>query len=376
MGCPTLLSEPVHFIVPHPGGYSGISRYCTELRSRLSQRLSLRACTFRVLPWAQKLTFLEHLPFGVMPDEGRGTYHFTRIMGCALMLWRPLRPAVATVHDLGPLLWSAEYQAGGVLTQALFRLSLLGLKRMDRIVSDSHATAQSLVDVLAIPSERIAVVHLGVDHQLFRPVTGALQRLEWDYGILEEPGVFRVLYVGSEAPRKNLGTLLQALALLRHRGIAARLIKAGGPGHPRHRARFLAQAARLGLDDWLTIVGEVPESDLSLLYSAADVFVLPSHIEGFGLPLLEAMACGVPVVCSDAGALPEVAGDAALLVPSDHAARLADAIAAVLEDASLRDRLVQKGLQRCQQFTWAKTAEQTLKVYQELTESGGGQVVY
>ncbi len=366
-----MLSEPVHFIAPRTVGYSGISRYCAEVRSRLSQRLSLRECSFRVLPWAHKLTFLEHLPLGVIPDERRGTYHFTRIMGCALMLWRPLRPAVATVHDLGPLLWPAEYRGGGVLTQVLFRLSLLGLKRMDRIVADSQATAQSLVHLLKVPSQHIAVVHLGVDRQLFRPVTGALQKLERDYGIPKETGVFRVLYVGSEAPRKNLGTLLQALALLRQRGIAVRLIKVGRPGHPRQRARFLEQAARLGLDEWLTIVGEVPESDLPLLYSAADVLALPSHVEGFGLPLLEAMACGVPVVCSDVGALPEVAGDAALLVRPDHAAGLADAIAAVLENASLRERLVQKGLQRCQRFTWAETAEQTLRVYKGLKECDG-----
>ncbi len=303
---------------------------------------------------------------GVTPDEGRGTYHFTRIMGCALMLWRPLRPAVATVHDLGPLLWPPETQACSVLTQALFRLSLLGLRRMDRIVADSQFTAQSVIDLLAIPSERIAVVHLGVDLQLFRPVRVASQKLECEYGIPEEKEAFRVLYVGSEAPRKNLGMLLQALARLRRRGIATRLIKAGGPGHPSYRACFLKQAAHLGLDEWLTVVGEVPDADLSLLYSAADVLVLPSHVEGFGLPLLEAMACGVPVVCSDAGALPEVAGDAALVLRLDHAGVLADAIAEVLEDASLQDRLVQEGLRRCQQFTWAHTAEQTARVYAEL----------
>jgi glycosyltransferase involved in cell wall biosynthesis len=257
-----------------------------------------------------------------------------------------------------------------MLTQALFRLSLLGLKRMDRIVVGSQATAQSLIDLLGVTGERITVTHLGVDRQLFRPVSAAFQTIECDYGIPEEAGVFRILHVGSEAPRKNLSTLLEALALLRQRGMATRLIRAGGPGHPRYRAHFLKQTARLDLDERLTVVGEVPDSDLPLLYSAADVFVLPSHVEGFGLPLLEAMACGVPVVCSDAGALPEVAGDAALLVRPDHARGLADAIATVLEDAGLRDRLVQRGLLRCRQFTWAQTADQTAGVYERLMEPG------
>ena len=371
-----MLIEPVHFVAPRASDYGGISRYCTELRSRLSQRLDLRECTFRVLSVAQELAFLEHLPLGVTPDGGRGVYHFTRIMGCALMLWRPLRPAVATVHDLGPLLWPPESQAGSMLTRVLFRLSLLGLKRMERIVADSQATAQSLIDLLEIPSERISVVHLGVDRQLFRPVPGAIRMVQSEYGIPEEAGVFRVLYVGSEAPRKNLSTLLEALALLGKRGMAIRLIKAGGPGHSRHRVRLLEQAARLGLEERLTIVGEMPDSDLSFLYSAADVFVLPSHVEGFGLPVLEAMACGVPVVCSNVGALPEVAGDAALLVHPDCAGGLAGAVATVLEDTALRDRLVQKGLQRCQQFTWARTADQTAGVYQRLMESSDGLVTW
>jgi glycosyltransferase involved in cell wall biosynthesis len=302
----------------------------------------------------------------VEPDEGGGIYHFTRIMGCSLMLWRPVGPAVATVHDLGPLLWPPEREAGNILDLFLFHLSLLGLKRMDRIVADSHATAQSLIDLLGIPDERIVVVHLGVDRGLLNRVSEARVALEEKYSILGQAGVFNLLYVGSEAPRKNLATLLEALSKLKRSGIAARLIKVGDASHPRYRAVFLEQISRLGLDESVIIVGEVSDVDLPLLYSSADVFVLPSHVEGFGLPVLEAMACGTPVVCSNAGALPEVAGDAALLVSPDNVEGLANAIAVVLEDASLREQLVEKGLERSQRFTWTETVERTRMVYEEV----------
>jgi len=353
----------INLIAGATGSASGISRYCQELYKGLQGRAPVRLCSFRSPPLANRLTFLEHLPVGVEPDEGGGIYHFTRIMGCALMLWRPLHPAVATVHDLGPLVWPPERQATDALGWMLFRLSLLGLKRMDRIVAVSQFTANCLVDLLGIPRERIAVVYEGVDGQLFRPTPGARETLQARYGIPDATGLCNLLYVGSEAPRKNLGTLLEALALLRAGGAPARLIKVGHAGSARHRAAFEAQIARLGLAGNVVIVDQAPDADLPVFYSAADVYVQPSYVEGFGLPVLEAMACGTPVVCSNAGALPEVAGEAGLLVEPGDARALAETVAAVLGNANLRQQMMEKGLARSAQFTWEETVFQTMRVY-------------
>ncbi|MBN1954934.1 MAG: glycosyltransferase family 4 protein [Anaerolineae bacterium] len=357
--------EPVHLIAEGIGPHSGISRYAGELYRRLQQQADVRLCSFRPPPLAGRFTFLEHLPLGVAPDSGRGVYHFTRIMGCALMLWRPVRPAVATVHDLGPLVWPPEAAKSPLLDRALFRLSLEGLKRMDRLIAVSEATAQSMEEQLAIPRARIDVVPEGVDPDRFQRVPQDGTLLAERYGLPDWPDGSTLLHVGGEAPRKNLAVLLQALTLLKRDGLPARLVKVGGSQLDHHR-QFVADIVRLGLEADVVLVGPVPDNDLPLFYSAADVLLLPSYVEGFGLPVLEAMACGTPVVCSTAGSLPEVAGDAALLVPPDDAAGLADAIATVLQQADVRQRLAEKGLARCRQFSWQRTAAETMAVYQKL----------
>ena len=354
---------PVHLITGTMGQHGGISRYCQELYRGLQGQVPVQLCSFRVPPLTRRLTFFEHLPLGITPDEGRGVYHFTRIMGCSLMLWRPVRPAVATVHDLGPLVWPQEYRETSLLARSFFRLSLLGLKRMDWIIADSLATSRSLTTLLGFPSDRLAVVPLGVDNRFFCPVPRARKVLESAFGIPDRDGAFNILYVGTEAPRKNLGTLLKALAILKQAGSPVRLIKVGGAGQPRYRAAFQQQVEALGLSECVVLVGEVAEADLPLFYSAADAFVLPSYVEGFGLPVLEAMACGTPVVCSNAGALAEVVGGAGVLVEPGDARGFAAEIAALLRDAHFRERLAEMGLQRSQRFSWGQMAEETLAVY-------------
>jgi glycosyltransferase involved in cell wall biosynthesis len=362
---PASQSQPVHLIVGNISRHSGISRYARELYRGLNGRIAVHFCSFRAPPLARRLTFLEHVPLGVEPDHRKGVYHFTRIMGCSLMLWRPVHPAVATVHDLGPLVWPSERPAR-VVDRTLLRLSLLGLRRMDRIVAVSHATARSLVERFGLPGERVRVVHEGVDRQHFQHQPDARRALSERFGVPQSPGVGHLLFVGNEAPRKNLGTLLKALAVLKERGLQVRLIKVGAAGHPRYRSAFLGQIRALGLLEDVLIVGEVAEADLPLFYGVADALILPSYVEGFGLPVLEAMACGTPVVCANAGAMPEVVGDAGILVGPQDPRGLAAAIACLLEDSTLHDRLVEAGLQRCQRFSWERTVEETMTVYDEL----------
>jgi glycosyltransferase involved in cell wall biosynthesis len=287
-------------------------------------------------------------------------------MGCAQMLWRPLRPAIATVHDLGALVCREDQLLFDRLGRWILDLNLSGLKRMDRLVADSHFTARGLIDVLDVPHSRVRVVHLGVDGGQFHPVPDARGLVTLKYNVPTARNTYNLLYVGNEQPRKNLGVLLEALACLKARGVPFRLIKVGGAGGDRWRAQFLAGARRLGVEDQVLLVGRVPEADLPAFYSAADLYVTSSLLEGFGLPVLEAMACGAPVVCSRAGSLPEIAEDVALFVDPRDPHALAAAIDRVLNDGALRREMGVRGITRARQFPWEKSVDKILQTYREL----------
>jgi glycosyltransferase involved in cell wall biosynthesis len=176
-----------------------------------------------------------------------------------------------------------------------------------------------------------------------------------------EPGPPEILYVGRFDPYKELVTLVEAFAQLRNAGLRARLRVIGPPDdrypEPHERARAL------GLDDVISWSGYLSDEELRAAYQRASVFVLPSSYEGFGLPVLEAMACGTPVVCSNATSLPEVAGDAALLVEPGRAEPLAEAIRRVLTDQTLAEDLRKRGLHQARAFTWKRAAQETVEVY-------------
>ena len=173
-----------------------------------------------------------------------------------------------------------------------------------------------------------------------------------------------ILYVGTLEPRKNLNTLLEAYAVLRHSLPEVGLVIAGGKGWLYES--FFARLRTLDLEPHVTLTGFVPEADLPALINCAEVFAYPSVFEGFGLPPLEAMACGMPVVVSNASSLPEVVGEAGLsLAPRDISAWV-EALSGVLLNPALRADLRARGLQRAAQFTWQAAARQTLALYQDL----------
>jgi alpha-1,3-rhamnosyl/mannosyltransferase len=173
-----------------------------------------------------------------------------------------------------------------------------------------------------------------------------------------------ILYLGSNKPHKNLVRLVEAWAVLQPQPlplVVAGFWDARYPGPRQH-------AEELGIEEviWL---GPVPEQDLPALYTGATLFVFPSLYEGFGLPVLEAMACGTPVACSDSSSLPEVAGDAAILFDSTDVGDMAEAIGLLLGNPDLRQRLAKAGLQRAKRFSWQRTAKETLEVYRHVLDS-------
>jgi glycosyltransferase involved in cell wall biosynthesis/ubiquinone/menaquinone biosynthesis C-methylase UbiE len=267
---------------------------------------------------------------------------------------------VVTIHDISFLLQPQFHTEGnrlhclqGTLNAALYA---------DRIIAVSMQTKKDLVDYFCIPEERIRVIH-----EAPRKVYYPERNVEVIRGALERLGIFHnfILFVGSLEPRKNLKTLLQAYVryVQRHSGQEL-LVVAGGYGWLNDD---IAQVpAELGIADRVKFLGYVKEADLRVLYSSAKLLVYPSIYEGFGLPPLEAMACGAPVITSNTSALPEVVGDAAILIDPHNSEELCQMMQRVLCNDELRLRMRQRSLARAQLFSWERTAAETLAVYQEL----------
>jgi len=277
-------------------------------------------------------------------------------------------PYIITVHDLIRY-FDLEAEEEEILIRRPNRrdrfylnLDYEGIRKATQIIAVSQATKNDIMDCLNIPEEQISVVYQGIDHELFRPVSRS---------IYDEP---YILFVGSEQPRKNLAGLLQAFSQLKaeSRFKELKLVKVGTAGgrDEYFRNQTMEVVEALGLANEVIFTSFVPEKDLPAYYSEAALFVLPSLYEGFGFPILEAMACGCPVVASNSSSLPEVVGNAGIMVNTDDADSLAEAMRQVLTDNELRDEMVRKGLEWSKQFSWEKTAEQTLEVYRRVADGG------
>lgn len=268
-------------------------------------------------------------------------------------------PVVVSVHDLAlvrfPELGSVHLRG----VPARTRRAVAGARL---VLGSSEATRRDLIELLQVPAERIRVVYLGCD-AVFRPLPGDSARLHVrERYALDAP---YLLHVGTLEPRKNLACLIGAYARLRAaRGDAPLLLLVGERGW-QYEALFRRVEA-LALREHVRFAERVPTADLPALYGAATAFVYPSLYEGFGLPPLEAMACGTPVVCSNTAALPEVTGDAALLVDPHDESALAAAMQRVLDDAALRSSLRDRGLERARLFSWERCARETLAAYDEI----------
>jgi glycosyltransferase involved in cell wall biosynthesis len=261
---------------------------------------------------------------------------------------------VVTIHDLAPLHFPGARLG---LSGLLWRLGLRGARRAARLLADSEFTRRAVIERFDVAAERITTVPLA-HHPRFRPLPER-ERIPWR-ARFNPGGAPLLLHAGSLEPRKNFETLLRALALLG--GLRPLLLQAGGAPSPAQ----LAQCEASGLAGQVRFLGSVSDETLTALYNLADVFVFPSLYEGFGLPPLEAMACGAPVAAADAASLPEVVGGAGILLPPEDPAAFADAIAAILGNPTLAEDLRQKGFAQAAKFSWQETARQTARVYREL----------
>lgn len=350
---------------------------------RLAQGLNNRCVVENVVPWqpssstsnksrlgvtAKALDYVAR--YGVYPPSLIGRrgdiFHVVDHAYAHLLCCLPASRTVVTCHDLMLLKMARDsfipsYAVPPVASR-LLSFSLRFLKRAAMVIADSQATADDLVKYLKIPQEKIRVVHLGID-PMFGPPSGPderrIARARWGFD-----GQRVLLHVGNNWFYKNLEGVIRALAVLQDnsRESCPVLIKVG-KGLTTEQRKL---ASELGVQDRIRELGVLNNEELQTVYWAADVLVFPSWWEGFGWPPLEAMASGTPVVCSDRGSLGEVVGDAALIVNPHEPEAIADAVSRALDDETLRQSLIRKGLERARQFTWERAAEQTFQVYREV----------
>lgn len=358
--------------------WTGIQMYLLELLSELeSNNPSVERSLFlpgrRKVPAAHKEMFqrsvkaeLVYKPIAksVIDRLARRTTRFLDIKGDIFHETDIFRiptdkPSVLTVHDVIPTMFPYYYPPGGV--EYFVDVTKYNLQVASRVIADSEATKRALSFFFNYPLERIQVVYAGVSGE-YRPVAGTEQmaHVRRKYNLPDK----YLLFLGTIEPRKNVKLLLQAFHRIAKQADPTKLVICGRYG-------WLAEDVykvydKLKLEGKVIFLGYVEDEDKPYLYSGARGFVYPSLYEGFGLPPLEAMACGVPVITSDISSLPEVVGDAGILVDPENEEELAEQMLRIANDDELNASLSAKGLQRAKKFTWANTAESVLAVYNEL----------
>jgi len=274
---------------------------------------------------------------------------------------QPTVPTVVTIHDLIPLLLPAY--RGSLLVQRYTRLVAAAARRAAGVITVSSASQKDIVARLGLPAARVWVTHEAASAAYRRADQVQIEALRREYSL---PFSF-FLYLGGFDVRKNVIGVLSAFAHLveRDRSNDLRLVIAGLL--PKADTAFTPDPRRitreLGIESRVTFTGWVDEADKPALYSAADVFVFPSYYEGFGLPVLEALACGTPTITSNVSSLPEIVGRAALLVSPDDTAELASAMERLVRDLGLRQRMRSLALEQAARFSWQQTAQATAEVY-------------
>jgi glycosyltransferase involved in cell wall biosynthesis len=338
------------FLQPFAGtmaGLQGPEQVRLRTAGRLPGLMALGPIELALVARRKRLDVI-HDPVGVAP------FILTRLAGgCA---------TITTIHDMAPFVYPETHVR---LTNFLFRQYMpRTLRFVDRVVTDSDSSLQDIERFYGLAPSRLVRIYCGVNRRFHPQPAIDVHRVTGKYRL---PTRY-VLAVGALNARKNLETALGAFAVLRSKGIEHELVVVGPPSWK--SKGIFEQAGRLGIEGHVHFTGFVDDEDLPAVYSGADCFVYPSLYEGFGLPPLEAMACGTPVVASDTSSIPEVTGDAATLVPPGDVEQFATAIQQILTDHDYAERLRRAGLARAACFPWERSATDHANLYRELARGG------
>ncbi|NJR59656.1 MAG: glycosyltransferase family 4 protein [Cyanobacteria bacterium CRU_2_1] len=273
------------------------------------------------------------------------------------------KPIVVTCHDLINFLHPeniADQARFPLISTAIWKYSAKGICESDHIVTVSDYTAKDVMKILKVEPEYITVVPDAVESSFHRLPPEHIEAIRQKYHIPHNK--FCLLNVGSNHPRKNISTVLNALNALKNQGVPVHLLKTGAE-FTREQKAFITTHQ---LADCITYLGKPDRETLVQIYNAADVLLSPSLYEGFGMTVLEAMACGTPVITSNVTSLPEVAGDAAMMVHPTDVQAIVDAVCRLHNNSTERQLLIDRGLARVQLFTWEITAEKIAQIYETL----------
>lgn len=264
---------------------------------------------------------------------------------------------VITLHDVIPYVMP-ETCSKNYLKTFMTQMNHI-VKNVDHVITVSNHAKNDIYQVLGIPLSNISVTHLAPE-KIYRPMNKASCKayVQDHYGIDRE----YILYIGGISPRKNIGAIIDAFHLCQKKLSKNYCLVIGG-AHGRSYDRLRLRCETLGLADDVLFPGYIPLEELPIFYNGASLFVYPSLYEGFGLPPLEAMACGVPTICSNVTSIPEVVGDAALLVDPHDIDGLAEKITLVLETPSTYATMIHQGLKQAKQYSWEKTTKKTMEIY-------------
>jgi glycosyltransferase involved in cell wall biosynthesis len=264
--------------------------------------------------------------------------------GSAPILTRRKR-TVAVIHDVIPL----KSKGMRPLSRLYYRFCTNICKKASRVVTVSEFSKREIADTLHIKKEKIVVIYNGIDHNVFYPKERKKER------------EFKIGFVGALVKQKNAFGVVRAFAKLKNRTHVKLLI--GGVGREEKKIREFIRKHKVKN---VQIVGFIPEDKLNDFYNSLDLFVFPSFYEGFGLPVLEALACGVPVITSNTSSLPEIAGEAGILVNPNSVDEIVNAMERVIKNKKLQNKMRVNGIKQAKKFDWEKTARETLKVYESL----------
>ncbi|MDP8255681.1 MAG: glycosyltransferase family 1 protein [Candidatus Alcyoniella australis] len=278
------------------------------------------------------------------------------------MIGKPV-PTAITVHDLAFFRHPEAYTRSRRIYKSL--VSPRSIRRADRVIAVSEYTRQEVLEITGADPDKVSVVYNGIDGE-FRVIQD--QKLLSDFRRQHDLPQRYILFVGTLQPRKNVTGLVRAYAeLVQRKAVEHDLVICGERGWIFDE--IFSQVERSGLTARVRFIESLPQQQLPLLYNCAELFVFPSLFEGFGLPLLEAMSCGVPVVSSNTTSMPEVVGDAALLVDPNDVDDMALQIQRALSDRELAADLRNRGLERSREFSWRKCAQSTLEIYKQMAQS-------
>jgi glycosyltransferase involved in cell wall biosynthesis len=359
------------------GNPTGLGIYSIKLTQALDRvRNDLVVYSSRPQAFGPIMASIRSSPISARPDYGlRG--HLVRVLWLQSGLHARMRaggqrallntvpegvlalgvPQVTVIHDLIPMMFPPDYPR----QQHYFRFFVPRVLRLSRlVVANSEYTRRSVIDQFRIPAVKVRVIYPGCDTDAFHA--------EENQAPLEYHQDFPFLYVGNLLPHKNVLRLLDALAIVRRHHRCRLIIR--GEGRPSYVAAVRERVERLGLQDAVTFMGYTDAATLRELYRRAACMVLPSLGEGFGLPVLEAMACGTPVITTSTSSLPEVAGQAAVMVDPRDTDELAAAMVRVLSDKTLREELRHRGLARAAMFSWRRAADEMSRALDEALVEG------